>query len=92
MYMYMGACLHAVVHIWETITTTMYVLYSRYFNCQVLVRLVAGTSHPLLGSYQRSLPRLPLPSISDTCSRVSCQSYSVVALVECFESWSIISN
>ncbi|XP_003388199.1 PREDICTED: carnitine O-palmitoyltransferase 1, liver isoform-like [Amphimedon queenslandica] len=33
------------------------------------VKLVAGTSNPLLGSYQRSLPRLPLPSIDDTCSR-----------------------
>ena len=36
-----------------------------------MVKLVAGTSHPLLTSYQQSLPLLPLPSIKDTCTKVT---------------------
>ena len=36
----------------------------------LLVKFVAGPFQPLLLSYQRSLPRLPVPRLEDTCRRV----------------------
>ena len=52
---------------------------------QVLVKLVAGTSSPLLGSYQKSIPLLPVPRLDDTCSRVSVIHWlTTVQLTEVF--------
>jgi carnitine O-palmitoyltransferase 1 len=36
----------------------------------LFVKILSGGSKPLLYSYQGSLPRLPLPSLKDTMSRV----------------------
>jgi hypothetical protein len=36
-----------------------------------LVQIVTGRQRPQLYSYQRSLPRLPVPRLKDTCRRVS---------------------
>ena len=36
-----------------------------------LVQIVTGPGRPQLYSYQRSLPRLPVPKLKDTCRRVS---------------------
>ena len=36
-----------------------------------LIKMFSGGSRPLLYSYQGSLPRLPLPSLKDTMTRVS---------------------
>ena len=35
-----------------------------------LLKLITGPFKPLLYSYQRSLPRLPVPKLEDTCRRV----------------------
>lgn len=37
----------------------------------LFVKILSGGSKPLLYSYQGSLPRLPLPSLKETMSRVS---------------------
>jgi hypothetical protein len=37
----------------------------------LLVKILSGGSKPLLYSYQGSLPRLPLPSLKESMSRVS---------------------
>lgn len=38
---------------------------------QVLVKVFSGRK-PMLYSFQNSLPRLPVPSVKDTCKRVIC--------------------
>jgi carnitine O-palmitoyltransferase 1 len=37
----------------------------------LLIKMFSGGSRPLLYSYQGSLPRLPLPSLKETMTRVS---------------------
>ena len=36
----------------------------------LVLKLISGPSHPMLYSYQRSIPRLPVPSLDGTCKRV----------------------
>lgn len=44
----------------------------------VLVKLFSGWNTPRLYSYQGSLPRLPLPSVHDTMTRVSCSIHILI--------------
>lgn len=41
----------------------------------LLVKFVTGPFQPLLLSYQRSLPTLPVPRLEDTCRRVRMMVY-----------------
>lgn len=49
-----------------------------------LVKILRGWNTPKLYSYQSTLPRLPLPSVHDTMTRVSdFVCFDIVCLLSC---------
>lgn len=61
----------------------------------VFVRILSGWNTPRLYSFQGSLPRLPLPSVHDTMTRVSRAirlMHKFVVFFFCFQSKSALEN